>query len=258
MNLKILDDELVLEFVKEDVKENIKKSLKRKTVELIYKMVYPYRNWHYDYLNACYDLRREIITWCNQSNMKIPVLMIGRLLEINFNQKETLFNICTKVLDSLTDLCLEINEEPFKSSLVVSLSTNTYPHVDSFLLCKLIGRKLFFVRSSPETVYDVLYDGLLRDFFISRIGDYYYRLDIHNPESGITVKSSSGFRNLINTPITIDFLENMYFNQYFETYQERMFIIYVHDLFRSGKIPFGILWEELCNLPIIQQFNVKN
>src|SRR3972149_5049867 len=108
----------------------------RNMVKTIYSMMFPYRNWNDDYLNACYQIKTEIRKWCTIVDKRLPLIMIGRVIGIKLNPDTSIKQICAYIQDHIINICLyDITGQT--SALTISYKTNQPPRTDVNEICNI-------------------------------------------------------------------------------------------------------------------------
>ena len=218
-----------------------KKLTSQQKVKLLYQMIFPYRQWNDDYLNVCYDIRREVRNWCKKREMRIPLLMIGRAVGLTYDEKTPLIDLCTQILDNIMDICLTEDMTYQSSSLVISYKTNQPPRTDVSSLCKQFMDVTQSLQYRLLDLYEILPVDITVNLeeVIQIAGTYreYPSMKISTVEEDRidTNKYEQLIEELKDQNLTYDFVkDNIDWCPWeeFPTYQSVMFLLYLQNVFR--------------------------
>jgi len=245
------------------------KYMRRDMIKNIYLMIFPFRLWKDDYLNACYDIRREIKNWCNREDMRIPLLMIGRLIGLTYDQNMSIPEICIQIQDKIMNTCLTKDMTDQSGSLVISYKTNQPPRVDTYALCKQFIDHAKYDNDIILALYNIIpveipYE---LDEIARTAGEY----NIHHNNGGmvhVTIFEDTIYYDKYEKFLEI--LRENYSNltyenakyaiesypyETFPTYHNIMFLLYLHELFMDKKLSPLTRLDTLCSNPDVLKFS---
>lgn len=104
-------------------------------INMLYKMVFPYRNGNPNAVMACAELKIALKNMCTPE-MRIPLIMIGRIMGLKYNPGTPLSVICPQIQDYLINTCLDYPSEAFRTSLTHHWATGALPHIDDSQVCR--------------------------------------------------------------------------------------------------------------------------
>lgn len=242
------------------------KFMSRNTIKNIYLMIFPYRLWKDDYLNACYDIRREIKNWCNREELRIPLLMIGRLIGLTYDQNMEIPEICKIIQDKIMDTCLTRDMTDQSGSLVISYKNNQPPRVDTYSLCKqFIDNFQYMDDNTILALYRILPVAISYEPHEIALIAGEYNIYHDNGVEHVTVfedtiyydKYEELLEELRGDNLTYEYVKsNIKYYPYgtFPTYHNIMFLLYLHELFLEKKLSPLTRLDTLCSNPDILKF----
>jgi hypothetical protein len=239
--------------------------INRDMIKKIYLMIFPYRLWNDDYLNACYDIRKEIKNWCNREDLRIPLLMIGRLIGLTYDQNMSIPEICIQIQDNIMDICLTEDVTEQSGSLVISYKTNQPPRVDTYSLCQEFFKDAQYNYPTILALYEILpVDISFKLDDIAQIKGKYNVYHTDRPMERVTINedriNDNNYEKLLeelrNSNLTYEYVrDNINYYNTFPTYQNIMFLIYLHELFVEKKLSPLVRLEDLCSNPDVLKFS---
>lgn len=234
-------------------REDIKVYFHRKVLKLLYSMTFPYRTWDYDYLSAAYNVVKEVRKWC-QPHMIPILLMVGKVMKLEFKSDERLSDICQRVVNKIMDISL-IAVKPLDASLTISFKTGVPPHIESSKICNNIVNIFGNVNLYKHDVIWVVLWLYEYDLDIMRLNGELSEKKINQMEQKILIELNSSSKNYLDTLIFMkadqDETPKL---ALMSTYQDMMFFLYLLELFKTKKIPLEITFDQLCSNPEILKF----
>ena len=234
----------------------------RNKIKLLSELAFPFRDFNYNYLDACLLLRREIKNMCSPETM-VPLIMLGKAAGLKFNRDESLKNICSKIQDNLINTCLSF--EGFeRDQLTMSWATGAILPENPISICKNVIDKYFKSKyfEVSQFIIERLYDQGPFRFFLSydkRVTNLISKIitsdDLKSPEYKRHVDD---FINIIKDKIKIDDIkkrtERLNIADKDLNIQEYEFIIYLHEGFVNKRFPANMKYVDLCSNDYVKNF----
>lgn len=245
-------------------------------IKNLYELVFPYLDFpEGDYIGACIRLRREIKKICHVE-MRIPLLMLGRVAGMKFNPETPLIEICSKVQDYLINTCLKLDDSIEQTALITHWGLGVAPHVIQSEACNIISYDL----QTPlelvisERGYDFvekkmnnLYPGIDHDTIVYYIVTFFHILTIKEdkfllPKTSRVLPPASDIielyeilgvsydknytdldRKTIMELASVPLLKSNIFDKKYLSDMSMK----VYNLFREGKLNLDVSWDDLCS-----------
>lgn len=254
----------------------------RYKIEILHNIIFPLREFDYDYIKACSDIHKEIksIVLSKNKNLKPTILIIGRFLGIDPGRLKYLFeynfnDLYREIQDKASDICLSL-EEYEKSAYVMSKADVKL--VDNKLICEHYAE---WIAAYDYVIQDLYYpgrlnyepygdkinqvDGILFEFVRQKIQqmdpDDFQAANEKLEQFKDIIESiqydeedTRFILDIINFEITTKDVEKYYdeFRNSLKNYrkltqQEKNFIVSLHNKMRDGKIPLNTMTYESCD-----------
>ena len=110
----------------EEIAKNISIVSNKKTIEILYRIVYPYSKFIGDYASACIAINRELRKLCKLERRDLLVV-IGRAVDVEVNPQDTTKEICNKIIQNIIDVCLSLDPDT-SGRVAIALGLKVLPH----------------------------------------------------------------------------------------------------------------------------------
>ena len=257
----------------------------RQKIKILHGLVFPLDKFDNNYVKACKKIKAAIREIClkQQKELRIPILMIGRFLEVDIDDLKHSFSLdlCKIIQEKILDICLSLEEYEKNMIVMEEMGVPSEVGKNNRLICDSYSEKIAFYPNFLMELYypgrlnykspyddDKKIDGLLIDKIIKRIyGDYKNRswketvllsekfenfkniIDKIVVKEEISKEDKNFFLDIINFETTTKKIEKAYKEHRFEndpmTEQEKNFLVILHNNFRTGKIPLNA--EDICS-----------
>lgn len=169
-----------------------------KKIGKVYEMLFPYGEYDYNPVKACYSINRELKNLCNDK-MRHILIIIAKYLKYKIKHDTSTQEICQMIQNDIYDKCFNLSNENDKSKLILALSGAVGVFDDRILgkTCTDITNEITEISKSEYVV----------GIFLRNIPDFANEKLVNIPEWSIILKRQpdlniSKFKFLRDVPKT--------------------------------------------------------